>query len=442
MQAYKVFKKAYSVANLIKHYEEKIYNNCSAGLDKVSPLKFEEDKENIIKKASEKVLSGTYKFTRYKKMLILKGEKKHPRVICLPTVRDKLVLSSLNEMLTKLFGDAVITSLPQVIINHIFNDLRREKYDSFIKIDIKTFYASINHDVLRKNLRNRIRKPEIISLIEGAVKTPSIETPVKTREKVEFRKVGIPEGISISNILANIYLKDIDNKYAKSEKFSYHRYVDDILILCDNNDLETIKKELLYDLEQLKLETNEKEESGVIENGFEYLGYRFDSKNISVRESSILKYESSLEQVFSSYKHADNPSIELFEWKLNLKVTGCVIDGKKYGWLYYFSQIDDMNLITHLDLLIKRLFDRFNIEKANLNIKRFKRTFYEIRYRLHSSNYIPNFDMYSIDDIKKVLERIYKKDLGKLNDEQIIILFKKIMSKETRELEKDVQFFS
>jgi len=218
--------------------------------------------------------------------------------------------------------------------------------------------------------------------------------------------------------------------------------VDDILILCDNNDLETIKKELLDDLGQLKLETNEKEESGLIEEGFEYLGYRFDSKNISVRESSILKYESSLEQVFSSYKHADNPSIELFEWKLNLKVTGCIIDGKKYGWLYYFSQIDDMNLITHLDLLIKRLFDRFNIDKSKLSIKRFKRTFYEIRYRLHSSNYIPNFDMYSIDDMKKVLEGIYKKDLWKLNEEQIIILFKRIMSKETKELEKDVQFFS
>ena len=442
MQAYQVFKKTYSFSNLITHYEQKIYNNCTTGLDKISPLKFDQDKDNIIKKVSEKVLSGDYKFTRYKRMLILKGERKYPRVICLPTVRDKLVLSALNDALNHIFSNSVVSLLPQVIINNIFNDLKYGKYECFIKIDIKTFYASINHDILKKKLGNKIRKPELIKLIEGAIQTPSLEIPIKSREIANDRKIGIPEGISISNILANIYLKDIDNKYLNSENFSYHRYVDDILILCGRSNLNIIKDELLKDLEMIKLETNEKGESGQLEKGFEYLGYKFDSKNISVRESSILKYEASIEQVFSSYKHANNPSIELFEWKLNLKITGCIIDGKKYGWLYYFSQIDDMKLITHFDLLLKRFFDRFNIKNKNLNIKRFKRTFYEIKYRLHSSNYIPNFDKYSINDIKRVLKRIYQKDLGNLTDEQIMVLFKKIMSKETRELEKDVQFFS
>lgn len=445
MKAYQIFKKLYTPKSILQFYEEKIYNNCSTGLDKITPIKFDENKDVIISKISEKVLLGKYNFTRYKKMLIAKGEQKYPRVICMPTIRDKLVLSVLHETLNKIFGESLVSLLPQTIINNIYNEARYNNYDGFIKIDIKTFYASINHSILFQKLRKKIRKVELLTLIENAIKTPSLEIPIKSRQKQKNREVGIPEGISISSILANIYLMDLDKKYSNSKnfsKFSYHRYVDDILILCKSTELDIIKNNLSNDLKELKLETNEKEEAGLIKNGFEYLGYKFNSTTISARESTVLKYETSLEQIFSSYKHAKNSNLKLLEWKLNLKITGCIIDGKKYGWLFYFSQIDDMNLITHFDCLIAKFSKRFKITDKNLSFKRFKRTYYEIKYNLHSSNYIPNFDKYTITDIRNILENIYEKNLKALDDEQIVILFKKIMSKETKELEKDVQFFS
>ena len=442
MKAYQIFKKLYTPKSILQFYEEKIYNNCSTGLDKITPLKFDENKNVIISKISEKVLSGKYNFTKYKKMLIAKGEQKYPRVICMPTIRDKLVLSVLHETLNKIFGDSIVSLLPQTIINNIYTESQNNNYDGFIKIDIKTFYASINHNILFQKLHKKIRKVELLALIKSAIKTPALEIPIKNRQKQKNREIGIPEGISISSILANIYLMDLDKKYSNSKNFSYHRYVDDILILCKSTELDAIKNSISNDLKNLKLETNEKDESGLIKKGFEYLGYKFDSTTISARESTILKYETSLEQLFSSYKHAQNPSLKLLEWKLNLKITGCIIDGKKNGWLFYFSQIDDMNLITHFDCLIAKFSKRFKITENNLSFKRFKRTYYEIKYNLHSSNYIPNFDKYTISDIRTILENIYDKNLKELNDEQIVILFKKIMKKETKELEKDVQFFS
>ena len=442
MKAYQIFKKLYTPQSILQFYEEKIYNNCSTGLDKITPLKFDENKDAIISKISEKVLSGKYNFTRYKKMLIAKGEQKYPRVICMPTIRDKLVLSVLHETLNKIFGDSIVSLLPQIIINNIYTEAQNNNYDGFIKIDIKTFYASINHIVLFQKLKKKIRKIELLTLIENAIKTPSLEIPIKSRQQPQNREIGIPEGISISSILANIYLMDLDKKYSNSKNFSYHRYVDDILILCKSTEIDKIRNDLSNDLKKLKLETNEKDELGLIKKGFEYLGYKFNSKTISARESTVLKYETSLEQIFSAYKHAQNPSLKLLEWKLNLKITGCIIDGKKYGWLFYFSQIDDMKLITHFDCLIAKFSKRFKIDGENLSFKRFKRTYYEIKYNLHSSNYIPNFDNYTITDVRTILENIYEKNLKELNDEQTVILFKKIMSKETKELEKDVQFFS
>lgn len=121
---------------------------------------------------------------------------------------------------------------------------------------------------------------------------------------------------------------DLDKKYLNSKNFSYHRYVDDILILCKSIEIDKIRNDLSNDLKKLKLETNEKDELGLIKKGFEYLRYKFNSKTISARESTVLKCETSLEQIFSAYKHAQNPSLKLLEWKLNLKITGCIIDVK------------------------------------------------------------------------------------------------------------------
>ena len=55
----------------------------------------------------------------------------------------------------------------------------------FIKLDIKSFYASINQDKLVRKIKQRIRKPEILHLIESAIQTESLLIPVKEIKKKE-----------------------------------------------------------------------------------------------------------------------------------------------------------------------------------------------------------------------------------------------------------------
>lgn len=442
MYPYLVFRQLYNKTHIKQHYIEKVKRKSTAGLDKINSAKFEDCIKNNIGIINKKVLAGSYEFTNYKKLLISKGENKTPRVICIPTIRDKLVLSILNESLVKIFGDTVtISPLPHSTINHMVTVINSGIYDAFVKIDISKFYGSINHNILITKLKTKVHKKQILNLIQKAIETPSIEVPRKNITALDKRDKGVPEGLSISNALANIFLEDIDKKYKEISDINYFRYVDDIVILCSSTQLGYWSDMIKKDLIDLGLEINEKKDSGLLLVGFDYLGYKIGIPTISVRESSVLKIEDSIEKVFSYYKYSKVPNIRYLEWRINLRVTGCIINGKKYGWIFFFSQINDTYLLTHLDWLIQKIAMRYGVSDQ-IDCKKFKRTHYEVLFRLHNTKYIPNFDNYSIDQMRDILSRIYGRDLTGFNDKIIDIEFKKIIKKEVHELEKDIQFMS
>ena len=436
MQAAVAWKLLFTKNHLRTRYYEKVSKRPSVGLDKVTNEKFEEKLGEEIDIILRKVNDGSYSFTRYRMLLFLKGPAKAPRQVCVPTVRDKLTLSTLNELLGLVYGSQCRTQMPQVIINNISNNL--PSFDSFIKLDVSSFYASIKHDVLLRKLRGKIKKPEIIDLIQKAIETESLSYPVKEKVKRHKRELGIPEGLPISNSLANIYLANLDEKYSKLPGIKYYRYVDDILILLNRENLQTVKRAVVRDLKRLGLETNDKNADGEISQGFEYLGYYLSSNGITVRKSSVLKVEQSLEELIIKLK---KEPLEYTEWKLNLKITGFIYGGNKYGWMFFYSQISDTSLLFRLDDLIEKLLERYGVDPS-VRRKRFVRTYHEIRQALHTTSYVPNFDKYTIDDKRRVVSRVYKKDFSSADEHAVEDYFGKIISKEIRDIEKDIQAFS
>ena len=436
MQAAVAWKLLFTKNHLRTRYYEKVSKRPSVGLDKVTNEKFEEKLGEEIDIILRKVNDGSYSFTRYRMLLFLKGPAKAPRQVCVPTVRDKLTLSTLNELLGLVYGSQCRTQMPQVIINNISNNL--PSFDSFIKLDVSSFYASIKHDVLLRKLRGKIKKPEIIDLIQKAIETESLSYPVKEKVKRYKRELGIPEGLPISNSLANIYLANLDEKYNELPGVKYYRYVDDILILLNRENLQTVKRAVVRDLKRLGLETNDKNADGEISQGFEYLGYYLSSNGITVRKSSVLKVEQSLEELIIKLK---KEPLEYTEWKLNLKITGFIYGGNKYGWMFFYSQISDTSLLFRLDDLIEKLLERYGVDPS-VRRKRFVRTYHEIRQALHTTSYVPNFDKYTIDDKRRVVSRVYKKDFSSADEHAVEDYFGKIISKEIRDIEKDIQAFS
>ena len=159
---------------------------------------------------------------------------------------------------------------------------------------------------------------------------------------------------------------------------------------------------------------------------------------VSVRKSSQYSIEQSFESLL---QHFNKSKTKYLEWKINLKITGFIIDGNKYGWMFFYSQITDLRLLFHLDNIVAKLLKRYGI-LGKIKVKRFVRTYFEIKNALHTTNYIPNIDNYSIDDKKIILTEIYGKDINELKKSEIEYFFRKIMAREIRDIEKDVQNIS
>ncbi len=363
-----------------------IYSSFSdvqaVGIDGTSKEKFDEILDSELSLIQRKIENNTYDFSFYKQKLIVKSMNK-TREISIPTLRDKLVIKYLNFYIRDKFEEVTKNILnAQQIIKKVKDS--KNKYDSFIKVDIQNFFSSINHEILVNKLKSNIDDETILNLITKVItqSTVDVNTPFKQRIKYN-NKEGLPQGLSISGLLSEIYLFDLVQKYSIKDNLEFFRYVDDVLIFCKKSDIEEITKSLKSDFEDLKLTIHDfainsnKSSFGNINEPFEFLGYKFEDKLISVRETSIQKMYANISKIFTLYKNKKYFSKEEFITRLNLKITGCVIDGKKYGWISFFSLINDYTLLFMLDKFVEKSCKNFNINYEE--IKKFSRAIYEIK---------------------------------------------------------------
>ena len=117
----------------------------------------------------------------------------------------------MKEYLNDIYADYVNRKLPNNRVEEIFCYMQENPKYQFLKTDIKGFYENIDHSILLEILKTKIKDKRVISLIEKAIKTPTFSSsfPKRERENIINHK-GIPQGLAISNILAEIYLSDMD----------------------------------------------------------------------------------------------------------------------------------------------------------------------------------------------------------------------------------------
>ncbi|MEL7005479.1 MAG: reverse transcriptase domain-containing protein [Bacteroidota bacterium] len=267
---------------------------------------------------------------------------------------------------------------------------------------------------------------------------------------------GIPQGLAISNILASIYLSDFD-KTMNNQKGKYFRYIDDILIICRAHDRESIQKkmksEIGGDCFGLKLHDEEKNFSGDSSIGFEYLGYYFKPDGlVSVSKSSIERYVEGIASKFTAYSKRRRYTIDrdklltkeerqsILIKELNLKITGAISEDRRYGWVFYYSEINDLSVLHRIDRCIDKFFKRNKDfpEGAPKTLKKIVRAFYESKYS-PSSGYVHDYKRYKTVQ-KKRDYLISKGQISKKKEytpKQIEAIFTDCMYRETSELESD-----
>lgn len=107
--------------------------------------------------------------------------------------------------------------------------------------------------------------------------------------------------------------------------------------------IEILEKEfskLKLEIHPIKDE-NSKSKISYLSNGFDYLGYNYRNEEFSIRDSSINNLRNSIVECFTSYRYATSSrkNINFLLWRLNLKITGCIDNGKSKGWLFFFFTI-------------------------------------------------------------------------------------------------------
>lgn len=450
MSASSEFNKKYSNKGLNEVFESYIHSDTAIGIDNVRYIAFRKNLEAEISLINEKVTSGNYKFTRYKEKLILKGRYSIPRIISIPTIRDKVVLKALQLTLQKTYNDES-QRLPQTCIDIIIPQLT--EYDTFIKIDIANFFGNLNHKILMDKLKTKIKKHEILKLVNNAIITETTDHLFNVNSQITR---GVPQGLSISNILAHIYMRDLDTKYEGRSDVFYIRYVDDILVFCKEKDSGNLIKEIIYDIEgQHALPINkEKTHSGSLCDGFDFLGYNFkDEENkieINVKKSNQTKFEQSIVNMFTNFKRNNKMSPEQFVYLLNIKITGTIskkISGNSnkdytYGWIFYFSKINNTKYLYHLDWLIKKMLQ--NTKKCQRinpnNIKTFVRTYYEVKYNFNESMYIHRPDDLNERRKRDILLNIFHLPEQQLKSiDEINFQFEKLVLNFIKNQESEIQ---
>ena len=400
---------------LKKTFEEKLQYKRSLGTDGVSTNKFSDIIDSEISIIKRKVKNLTYNISPYKEQLIIKNRSSNPRMISIPTNRDKLLLSILQDFLAQQFKDNANNDDIAVKIHRIKQLLQSKQYDTFIKLDIKNFYPNIDHKILLQKVREYTNDEEALFVLEKALTQVTISKGRRVNKENNILTKGVAQGLSISNILASIYLNDIDSKYSMQENLSYFRYVDDILILCNKSNLESIRLAISKDIEALQLELHEftqdsnKSIRGVInQDKFQFLGFEFVNHTVSAREQSVDKLKDRIVQVF--YSNSDKKLKDLYR-ELNLKITGCIYDNKEYGWMQFFRQIDDLTLLFSLDMFVKNLFKRFNRKYKENKIKRFTKTYYFLKNydvsKLDKETYIPKYGTTISKDLQISIQSLF-----------------------------------
>lgn len=356
-----------SSIDFLSVYTQKILPKRGGGRDNLSPETYRKTFEKELDWLKEKLADGSYRFSPYKEKLVLKGKGKNPRVLSVPSVRDRFVLSVLNGYISSEIGFSYM--IPNLYIKKIqeFTTKARESVDNiyFFKTDISSFYDNINHSVLISSLADKI-DGIALKLVIRAITTPTISDSM---ESFMVNKVGVPQGLSISNILSAVYVdkfhKDMERRFVDC---LFLRYVDDIIVLSTKPvDAERIISDGIR-THNLNLQlTASKTISGKIEDGFEYIGYYIKGDTISVKKKNKDKFSNRLvKRCTLLRKQFEDPSLrprfatddkeflDYAETDLNLMISGFRVGNHNYGWISYFQRINDLPLLYQFDRLIKK----------------------------------------------------------------------------------------
>jgi RNA-directed DNA polymerase len=277
--------KIFSKRNLYSSFRKVKKGRGKSGIDHITIQKFETQLDYNIAKIHAAIKNNTYKPQKILRIEIPKPGTKKKRPLGLPTVRDKVVQTSLRNVIEPIFEQIFSTGSfgfrPGLSCKDALREvdkLLKEGFQYVVDADIKSYFDNINQTGLMREIKEKISDSRVLGLIEKFLKQEIIS---EMRNWIPEK--GTPQGGVISPLLSNIYLNKFDHKMV-NKGYNLVRYADDFVILCKSkteagNALkETTNWINAHDLE-LHADKTKIANLTVPGEGFEFLGYRFTRTN-------------------------------------------------------------------------------------------------------------------------------------------------------------------
>ncbi|MFZ2967877.1 MAG: reverse transcriptase/maturase family protein [Sulfuricurvum sp.] len=270
----------------------------------------------------------TYTFGIYREFEICdKGIK---RKISAAPFRDRVVHHAMMNVLEPIFEKSFIhDTYANRKGKGVFAALKRAKFFSrqyihILKLDIRKYFPSIDHEILKSMVAKKIPCPKTLQLINDVIDSSN------PQEKVEHtfygddlftryeRRIGLPLGNLTSQYFGNLYLGGLDH-YVKEilRVKGYIRYVDDIIIFGKSVAfLEEIYQKINDFLSKLRLKLHPlKIKFLETKNGFEFLGHKVYPTHFRVTSKNIRRIRLNLHHAVQSY-HYGHTSLQEAKNKL------------------------------------------------------------------------------------------------------------------------------
>lgn len=208
------------------------------GVDGQRAKNFKANIEANLRRIAQQLTDGAFRFQPLKPRFIPKGADRW-RVICVPTVRDRLVQRAIAEYLIENDKLRVVSEVSygfqrgRSVWDAIDRAREHRQLKNWaLKTDITSFFDRIDRGLLLKSLGHRIRKSSIFPLLElvvsSEVSASSAKDKARLRQEGIRRGRGLRQGMPLSPLLANCVLRSFDRK-AIAAGYSMVRYADDLV---------------------------------------------------------------------------------------------------------------------------------------------------------------------------------------------------------------------
>jgi len=324
---------------------------ASHGVDNVTIAQFKERIDDELSKLAHELKTGEYRARPLFRVQIPKASG-GTRTLGIPCVRDRAVQSACLMLMEPLF-ETIFSRFSFAFRPHRRAYQALSMARSMIKTgrtwaviaDIKKCFDSIDHDVLLHLISQRVGDKDTLDLIRHWLTVDVLDFG-----EIVPIEVGVPQGASISPLLANVYLDPLDKHFEKLG-MSFVRYADDIIILTQSEDEAQKALQIMQNflLEPLHLELKPaKTDITAVAAGFDYLGFRIDQDRITIKQSKVDEIQNTL---LGYIKTLGEPIATLGQ-RLDSLVR---INEVVRGWRNYFALPDEIAIAEQLHLLDGRI---------------------------------------------------------------------------------------